>query len=137
MPLSSIWHEEDEPAEQAPHASSLLQQHYQVLFPLLLVVLLVVGVLAGTVVAYLTQATTAQVTLIPAQHAVTITTTLAVVTTGLGANSSRSRGQATITGRALPTMTLSQATTVPTSGTGHQDAQAAHGLLTFYNGLPV
>jgi len=34
-------------------------------------------------------------------------------------------------------MTLSQAITVNTSGTRHQDAQAAHGLLTFYNGLPV
>ncbi len=39
--------------------------------------------------------------------------------------------------RALPTMTLSQATTVRTSGTGHQDATPAHGLLTFYNGLPI
>jgi hypothetical protein len=34
-------------------------------------------------------------------------------------------------------MTLSQATTVPTSGTGHQDATPTHGLLIFYNGLPV
>src|SRR6266567_2964732 len=68
-----------------------------------------------------------------AQHPVTLTTTLAVVTTGIGGSS----GEQTILGRALPTMTLSQATTVPTSGTGHQDATSAHGLLTFYNGLPV
>ena len=39
-----------------------------------------------------------------------------------------------VTGRALPTVTLSQARTVPATGIGHQDAQAAHGSITFYNG---
>ena len=32
---------------------------------------------------------------------------------------------------------LSQAKTVPATGTGHQQAQAAHGFITFYNALPT
>jgi hypothetical protein len=129
-----IWHDENEPAEEGPSPSSLLQQSYRLLLPLALVALLVIGVLAGTLVAYLTQATSAQVTVLPARHAITITTTLTVITGST--TSSSMRGQ-DIAGRALPTMTLSQASTIPTSGTGHQDATPAHGLLTFYNGLPT
>src|SRR5258708_31450942 len=37
-------------------------------------------------------------------------------------------------GRLLPPLTLSQAQTVPTTDRGHQDARAAQGLITFYNG---
>ena len=37
-------------------------------------------------------------------------------------------------GRVLPPTTLSQEKTVPTTGKGHQDAQAATGTVTFYNG---
>jgi hypothetical protein len=35
----------------------------------------------------------------------------------------------------LPPLTLSQAGTAPASGKGHQDAEAARGTITFYNGL--
>ena len=58
----------------------------------------------------------ASVTIIPAQATVTVDAAIQV------------------TGRALPTVTLSQAHTVQATGTGHQDAQAAHGGVTFYNG---
>ena len=34
-------------------------------------------------------------------------------------------------------ITLSQAKTVPATGTGHQQAQAAYGFITFYNALPT
>ncbi len=37
-------------------------------------------------------------------------------------------------GRALNPITLSQSQTVPTTGHGHQDARAATGYITFYNG---
>ena len=37
-------------------------------------------------------------------------------------------------GRLLPPTTLSQEKTVPTTGHGHQDAKAATGTITFYNG---
>jgi hypothetical protein len=37
-------------------------------------------------------------------------------------------------GRVIPPTTLSQEKTVPTTGRGHQDARAATGTVTFYNG---
>jgi len=37
-------------------------------------------------------------------------------------------------GRVIPPTTLSQEKTVPTTGHGHQDARAATGTVTFYNG---
>lgn len=37
-------------------------------------------------------------------------------------------------GRILSPLTLSQSQTVPTTGTGHQNAKQAHGTITFYNG---
>ena len=37
-------------------------------------------------------------------------------------------------GRLLPPTTLSQEKTIPTTGKGHQDARAATGTITFYNG---
>src|SRR5713226_9136409 len=37
--------------------------------------------------------------------------------------------------RTLAPVTLTRSLTIPTTGTGHQDARAATGTLTFYNGL--
>src|SRR5579883_3246322 len=42
-----------------------------------------------------------------------------------------------IPGRELAAITMSQAATAPTTGTAHQDAQAARGAITFYNAAPV
>jgi hypothetical protein len=42
-----------------------------------------------------------------------------------------------ILGRVISPLTLSQSQTVPTTGHGHQDAKAATGYITFYNGEPV
>jgi hypothetical protein len=58
---------------------------------------------------------TATVTLIPKSQQVTLTGTLQL-------------------GRLLNSLTLSQSQTVPTTGHGHQDARAATGSITFYNG---
>src|SRR5713226_3566857 len=38
-------------------------------------------------------------------------------------------------GRVLPVLTLTQSQTTQATGKGHQDARAAAGILTFYNGL--
>ncbi len=59
---------------------------------------------------------TVTVTIIPKSEQVSFTSTLQM-------------------GRVLSPITLSQTTTVPTTGKGHQDAQQAAGMLTFYNGL--
>ncbi len=61
-------------------------------------------------------APTATVTIIPKSQAVTLTGTLQL-------------------GRVIAPITLSQSQTVPTTGRGHQDARAAQGSITFYNGL--
>jgi hypothetical protein len=77
----------------------------------------------------LLSAPTATVTLIPESRLIRTMTTLTVVT---GTPDPKQ-----VQGRLLSTLTLSQAKTVPTSGTGHQDARAARGLLTLYNALPA
>ncbi len=59
---------------------------------------------------------TATVTLMPKSQQVTLKGTLQL-------------------GRVLAPITLSQSATAPTTGKGHQDARAAAGNITFYNGL--
>src|SRR5260370_26666334 len=43
--------------------------------------------------------------------------------------------RAQIPGRLLPSLTLTQTKTAPATGKRHEDAQAARGAITFYNGL--
>jgi hypothetical protein len=75
-------------------------------------------------------APSATVTIVPVSRAVTATGTLTVITGPANAT------QHEIPGRVLGTITMSQAERVPTTGTGHQDAQAASGTITFYNAAP-
>jgi baseplate J-like protein len=58
---------------------------------------------------------TVTVTIVPKSQTVTLTGTLQL-------------------GRVLPPLTISQSQTVATTGKGHQDARAATGTVTFYNG---
>jgi Baseplate J-like protein len=57
----------------------------------------------------------ATITIIPASQTVTLVSTMQL-------------------GRVLPPLTISQSQTVPTTGKGHQDAKAATGFITLYNG---
>jgi len=41
-----------------------------------------------------------------------------------------------LTGRALPMLSLTESLTVPTTGVGHQQAEPGHGTVTFYNAAP-
>jgi hypothetical protein len=91
-----------------------------------LCVLLVGAALGASLLAPLTASAT--VTLIPQARAFSITTRLTVVTEG-PANPAHHE----VPGRLLASLILAQGSTVPTTGTGHQESQAAHGLLTFYN----
>ncbi|GHO73997.1 hypothetical protein KSD_17680 [Ktedonobacter sp. SOSP1-85] len=68
---------------------------------------------------------TTTVTLVPATH--TIVTRLTVTIGSINPTHSQ------IPGRLLPTVTMSQAQTVATTGKAHQDAQSAHGSITFFN----
>ncbi|GHO77146.1 hypothetical protein KSD_49170 [Ktedonobacter sp. SOSP1-85] len=71
-------------------------------------------------------ATTTTVTLVPVSR---VLETRLTVTIG----ESIDKTQSQVPGRILPTVTMSQARTIPTTGKAHQDAQSAHGYITFYN----
>jgi hypothetical protein len=69
----------------------------------------------------------ATITIIPVSKQISTMNTVIVVT------AQTSTGAQQIPGSILSSVTMSQAKTVVTTGRGHQDAQAAHGLVTFYN----
>lgn len=76
-------------------------------------------------------ASSVTVTLIPVERLTSVTMTVFLSTSGvthpaLGA----------LSGRTLSTLTLTQATTVPTTGTGHELAKPGRGYITFYNSAP-
>ena len=101
-------------------------------FPLVLAVLCVL--LAGAVcVVYVLPllAPSATVTIIPTSRQIATARMVTIVSTNANAV------QQQIPGRTLATITLSQAKTVPATGTGRQQAQAAYGFITFYNALPA
>ncbi len=116
-----------ETTEKSTRARMLLHP-----FPLVLAVLCVL--LAGAVcVVYVLPllAPSATVTIIPISTQIATTRTVTIVSTNANA------AQQQIPGRTLAMITLSQAKTVPATGTGHQQAQAADGFITFYNALPT
>jgi VCBS repeat-containing protein len=86
--------------------------------------LLFLSVLIVSVIPELT--TQVIITLIPDERPVMTTTTLVVEGTPTNGN---------ITGRLLPSFTLTQSNTVATTGHGHQNARQAQGAITFFNGL--
>ncbi len=92
---------------------------------------LLLAVALGTVTFLTMFAPSATVTIIPVSTRITTTRTVTIVSRNANA------AQQQVPGRLLDTITLSQAKTVPTTGIGHQQAQAAHGLITFYNALPT
>jgi hypothetical protein len=91
---------------------------------------LVAGLLSAATLLILL-APLATVTIIPNSAQIITTRMVTIVPTNANA------AQQQVAGRQLETITLSQAKTVPATGTGHQQAQAAHGLVTFYNALPA
>jgi hypothetical protein len=118
-----------EPVEPTEHVTPTRARLHP--FPFVLGMLCVVFAGAVSVVYALPLlAPSATVTIIPDSRQITTHTTVRVVT-GV-ANS----GQQQLQGRMLSSLTMSQAQTVPTRGMGHQDAQAAHGRITFYNAAP-
>ena len=102
-----------------------IRQHTRSLV-LLSVILCVCALVVGWLLSmspFWTPTTT--VTLVPVSR--TLETRLTVT---IGENADKSQ----VLGRILPTVTMSQARTIPATGKAHQDAQSAHGSITFYNG---
>jgi hypothetical protein len=75
----------------------------------------------------------ATVTIIPTSETFIVTRTLAITTTMTTSGAPGTSTTTTIPGRLLPTFAASQQKTVQTTGAGHSDAQAARGVITFYN----
>jgi hypothetical protein len=92
---------------------------------------LLLAVALGTVTLLIVFAPSATVTIIPISAQITTARTVTIVSSHANA------AQQQVPGRLLDAIMLSQAKTVPATGTGHQQAQAAHGLITFYNALPA
>lgn len=85
--------------------------------------------LTGVIVWYLYPilAASATVTIIPASTEVTANTSVTIVPGTANAT------QHQIPGQTLSTLTLTQERTVKTTGTGYQQATAAHGFIVLYN----
>jgi hypothetical protein len=110
---------------------SLPPKSRRYVLPLLIGVLcLLLAVALGTT-AFLMFAPSATVTIIPTSTQIATARSVTIVTSNANA------AQQQIPGRLLETITPSQAKTVPATGTGHQQAQAAQGFITFYNALPA
>ncbi len=73
----------------------------------------------------------ARITLVTASRHLTTTSTVQLVTQGIADPAKQQ-----LAGRVLPAITMSQQQTSATTGTTREMAQAAHGLITFYNAAP-
>ena len=101
------------------------------LMVLMVALVAVLAVLIGLNIAVVLPslfAPSATVTLTTTSQHLTTTDTLELVTSGIADPTKHQ-----VPGRALLAVTMSQQKSVITTGTAHQDATAAHGLLTFYN----
>jgi VCBS repeat-containing protein len=123
--------EEDDPGtiivdSQEPETESRPTQRkdppYFLYFFLILLLLLLLDSADTALLALLTP--TATITIMPKAEAITTTATFHI-----GA------GRSGVQGRVLPALTVTQSLTVPATGRGHQDAKAATGIVTLYNGL--
>ncbi|MBV9690992.1 MAG: hypothetical protein JO202_14940 [Ktedonobacteraceae bacterium] len=89
--------------------------------------LALMGVLAGMLAALVLVLPTATITIVPVSTPISSTMLVTVVT------GTPTLAQHEVQGRLLSSLTMSQAGTVPTTGTGTQQARAAQGTVTFYN----
>jgi len=115
------------PSQQQPFR---LRVHWRALL-LVAVCLLLVATGTGIFVYQLIVLPSATVTIVTQAQQLTTTNTLHVMVNGVADLTKQQ-----LTGRTLPSLTMSQARTVPTTGITHQDAKAAHGLVTLYNAAP-
>ncbi len=122
--------EEQETPSPVPHEWHRTRLRWWMVALVVVVGLLLIGGGTGLFVLYFF-APSASVTLVTTARQLTTTSTVQVVTNG---TADPTKNQ--VPGRLLPAITMSQQKTVPTTGAAHQDAKAAHGLITFYNAAP-
>ena len=122
--------ERDDQQEQGHQAAAPQRRRY--LVPLLFFVLCT---LVGGTIGYLyglpLLTPVAHITLLPDTRHLTTTSTITIVPGTADA------AQQHLAGRPVSSGLILQVRTVTTTGTGHQDAKAATGLITFYNAAPT
>lgn len=126
-PAEATESEQDQPEPERPRRSRRFIMPLVALVCLALIILTLVALLYP----FLTEPT-ATVTIVPVSKQIVTTSTMTVIT-----GQEPPTGPHIIPGRTLAAITMSQARTAPATGTAHQDAQAAHGRITFYNAAPV
>jgi hypothetical protein len=132
--------------ERGQHPSRLLRRWVQQGIVTVLAALLTVLVLVPTQAAVMrlfvslvpAADATATVTLVTEQVDLRNTYTVLAVPAGVAISTAlNQQPQPQVEARLLATPILTQQVTVPTTGRGHQPAQQAHGLVTFYNQAPT
>ncbi len=131
--LASSQQESQEPDEletpaTTPPARCRSRPPWLVVVLIALCLLMLIG--GGVISAFQLFTPSAIITVVTAPQQLTTSSTFHVV------NRAADPLQHQLTGRVLSSVTMSQARTVPTTGTAHQEARAAHGLLTLYNAAP-
>jgi hypothetical protein len=122
--------DEQEPIDEPEETAPVFQRHRRLVAILVsLLCLLGTATLVITLVFPLLTPK-ATVTIVPVSKQVSTSSTLTLATAG------QPGGTAQIPGRVLSSVAMSQDQSAPTTGKAHQDAQAAHGYVTFYNAAP-
>lgn len=123
--------DDEEPATSTPPPRELhtTRHHWYIIVLVALCTLIIVAATSLYLVQLFTPSAT--ITLVTTSQHITSTSTLQMVTNG---TADPTKNQ--VPGRVLPAITMSQARTIPTTGTTRQAAQAAHGYITFYNAAP-
>ena len=128
----AVQQEERDDQEQEHQAAAPQRRVHGALVPLLFFVLCT---LVGGTVGYLyglpLLTPVAHITLLPDTRHLTTTSTITMVPGTADA------AQHQLAGRPVSSGPIQQVRTVITTGTGHQDAKAATGMITFYNAAPT
>jgi hypothetical protein len=124
-PLLSVTTTQDDDPEEiflnavAEIETQPLPQLQEVCWPFVILTLMFfLSFVGGTIIGLITYPTVT-IDVVPVTKHIAFTTQLSIAT------------------RVLAPVTLAKSDTVPTTGKGHQDAKAASGILTFYNGQAI
>ena len=125
--------QDDEEPETTPTTTRRGHHRTRPKCSIIALVALCILLIGAGVSSYLVQLFTssARVTIVTASQQLTTKSTFRIITNGTADPRKKQ-----VPGRALPAITMSQERTISTTGTAHQAAQAAHGLLTLYNAAP-
>ncbi len=123
IPLASLDQEQEAPQATPPVPAKRRLKPSYILIPLFLLFIFLSG--TGTYLYFLPLAATADISITPLAQTIHKDATLTIAT-------HPKIGQ--VQGRSLTSISLTKSKTVAATGHGHDDARAAAGVITFYNG---